>query len=177
MVEWLTVAFRILGKIPGMGAYVSPVLERQRFRKVAVDVAALSFWKEGMISCLEKIASGHGDQNDLRELSEKLAKTEPGLKAVVKRLKFARVTLVGTELGLQVAQELDDIINAKIGPRAIRPTIKHLIESGRPDKATAEDILSQIDNFRKTQERVHELIRKRAIRPATPARKPTRKKP
>lgn len=145
MTEWLTIAFKILGKIPGVSGFVAPALERHRFRKVAVDLAALTFWKGETISSLQKIASGRGDQNDLHVLSDMLAQSQRKVDNALKRLRAARNTVVSTELGMEIAHSLDETIELKIGPGKIRPTIKHLIESGQPDKATAEDILVQIE--------------------------------
>jgi len=77
VIEWLTIAFKILGKIPGVAGYALPMLERCQFKRLAVDLATLSFWKDGMVTPIEKIASGGGDQEDLKELSKKLEQTKP----------------------------------------------------------------------------------------------------
>jgi hypothetical protein len=162
VVEWLTAAFKVVGAIPGISSFVSPILSRRRFRQVEIDLASLSFWNDGLRGPVQRIASGDGTQDDINKLTSRAGKPEQKVRLAIMRLQEARNTLVAPEFGMRIAHDLDNVLYLRWGSGGIRLFVFRLLTDGKPDQNKAKRVLDQINDFTEKLDKLHEEIRQGA---------------
>src|SRR5690349_1125595 len=171
MGEGVAVAMKALGAVPGFAKFVEPRIEHYRLARVARDLGRHKFWSDGMRGPLTRIADGKAGPEVVADLAARLEATEPKVKRLVTRLRAARDGLVSVDLGMGVANHLDELIYRKVGPGAIRDSLFALVKSKKSRAEKARLVLRRIDDFNLFLDRVHESIRPKRGKPAsTPAK-------
>ena len=121
-----------------------------------------------MTAPLKRIADGKGQRGDLDEIAVRLSQTEGKVTQAADRLRAARSNLVSTKLGMAIAHDLDLVVYEKLGPGAIRPRLRQLVDGNNCSSGEAAELLGEIDAFNRHLDTVHEVIRPKA-RQAAPS--------
>ncbi len=173
---WGNLSVRLAKAVPGLAGLAQDAAERHRLSSLAHDLALLAFWQDGVLAPLKRMSERGTSPEDIAEIAAWQARTAEEVARASDRLRRARATLVATQFGMNLAQELDSVIWEKLGPGAIRPRLERIAANGQCSSQEAKGILQEIEAFNRHLVQVHEQIRpkqgsKRA--PAKRARRPT----
>lgn len=122
----------------------------------------LTFWRDGMLGELEKIAAGAHDDKTIASLKKKFVDSAPGVTRAMDELRVLRGKLAPSK----VAQQIDLILNHdQFGKGAIRDAIEMVLRDLEPDgnrDGTAEfatDICRQIAALNGELEKLGRMVR------------------
>jgi tetratricopeptide (TPR) repeat protein len=139
---------------------------QELLEQVARDLSNLTFWNDGFKSALKQIEeSKRPSPASLDAISSRFQSTEAEVNEAVDRLKSAKVRL--SEMGMfEIANLVDDLTFAKVGPGQIREKLAALAKSTVTPRAKARDLLIEIDRFNVRLNTAHELLRSKSVIPA-----------
>lgn len=158
MTGWEVALTKLARLIPGWASSGWTVIERRRLANVAMDLAYLAFWNNGMLTPIKRIADGDDEPSNLDEIAAQLQETDAGVSAAAARLYEARDKLVATALGMPIARQLDQVVWQKLGPGRIRPKLEELARTKACTRDDAKELLKEIDAFNNHLDAVHTAI-------------------
>ncbi|TIT20138.1 MAG: hypothetical protein E5W70_22540 [Mesorhizobium sp.] len=103
-------------------------LAARTVRKEAGQAGQLSFFRNGMLASLEKIADGEADGSTQTELARQLAETAPEVNQIIDILTAARDILSGEPGNVEFAHRLDDVLYGQFGKVGIRERIQEVVD-------------------------------------------------
>lgn len=144
---------------------VMTILERRALKRPVAQVSDLFFAPDGMRVPLERIACGNATDADFASLKRKLGTTEKDVSDIIKTLDAGWKNLIRNPDGLEIANEIGEVIHSPIGKMGIRYSIAQIIQAGpkHPQVASmAQRACKDIDQFNRRLIDLHN----RVIKPA-----------
>lgn len=127
--------------------------------KIEECFANLVFWRDGVTDPLRNVAEGRGSRKDLSDIRKRMKSTEQGVLEVAQVLRTLRSDVVSV-MGMDVAQFLDQIVYAKIGPGQLGEQLGDIGTSTKIPKAKAQAVLLKLDEFNKALSVADAVVKK-----------------
>jgi hypothetical protein len=103
--------------------------------QVSSDLSILAFWNDGFKSALKRITKSKRSYSTLLDdIASLLQETKAEVDAAVGRLREARKHLPD-KVGMEITHQVDEVIEAKVGPGKIRDKLAELAQSNHTPKS------------------------------------------
>jgi hypothetical protein len=154
-----------LQALRAIGVSLVTIWEQRELRRHATEVSNLFFGAGGMRQTLQHIADGQGNDGDLQALEQQLERTEPAVSSIITTLNKRWEKLIARPDGLEVANEIGNLIHCPLGKMGIRHAIGE-VSRGEPRSPEtimqAQQLCRDIDSFNERLIKLH----KRVLKPA-----------
>jgi hypothetical protein len=110
----------------------------------------LSFFENGMLATLRKIAKGTRVAKNQEKLRQQLTASEAGVNEIVTRIRSNRDRLAGQAGCIEFAHRIDQLIDGAAGKCSIRDQIHLIVDSDPADPhlpSLAQQVCDQIKMF------------------------------
>lgn len=139
--------------------------EQRGLQWAVKEVSDLFFWPGDMRLTLQKIADGRGVKSDVSKLKEQLDSSEREVSRILSALKNGWEKLKERPGGMDIANEIGEVIWNPVGKSDIRWRIDELTKLDPESPGAiehAKQLCSDIDNFNRRLIELH----KRVLKPA-----------
>jgi hypothetical protein len=160
MPDFIGLSVKAIGIVPGLASFAERMMRRRAANTIARQLVTLVFWRDGIRARLENIAKGAGTDADLDEIAWRLHATERQVREAGNKLFDAREDKIAIMFGIRVANEIDLVLNMKMGVGNLRFNLDNMVKYRDLSPQLASAHLSKIHILNTAIEDAHtEILR------------------
>lgn len=158
MIEWIELAIKAVGAIPGLSAFATNAAKKYAANRITRNLAALVFWHGGVRDPLGRIAEGIGTQGDIDEIGLVLRTTQDRVNEARMYLLDAVRNQIPQMFGVKLALRIDHVVNKKVGVGMLRHRIGYVVKERRLSTEYSQELVQEIESFNQAVAAAHAEI-------------------